>query len=446
VNDSRDAQGIAEEYLRSRGFVERIGSWEGILDNVEGKTLSIRVRLSARFPDILPEIFLANQAELSGRVAHVEKSGKVCIAPATGILVDVDNPVGIVEQSLSRAARIVSDGISGRSRGDLQTEFLAYWGDDAEKLLSICSPEGGARRLVLVHLAPGEGYIPNRLTKLIADSASEARAWIARLGGVAVREEGAFFTPLEFGFDPPGFGEQISVKRARAILREHAIESVNASFNSWLYKTSLPASVIFSLPLNGDEGRALGGLRFGPIASQAAKKSQRGFRVGKVPAAVQLQFAPTEVCKKLVPNRVDAAYLLPRGGASMDMKDKSVAIVGCGAVGSFMAQNFAGVGIGEMRMVDSEDFEAANCHRHVLGAKHIGLNKAKALVLEFEARYPHQRFLFAAKEVQDVLAEKENFLLTADLIVLALGDETLERRLNQSLQMKRTELNPWSET
>jgi hypothetical protein len=125
VSEPQDARQIAEEHLRGRGFIERTGIWEGILYDVEGKSLSIRVCLPAEFPGSLPEVFLASPSELGCRVAHVEKSGKICIAPATGILIDVENPVGVVEQSIAHAARILADGISGRSKSALQTEFVA---------------------------------------------------------------------------------------------------------------------------------------------------------------------------------------------------------------------------------------------------------------------------------------------------------------------------------
>jgi molybdopterin/thiamine biosynthesis adenylyltransferase len=429
---------MAEEHLRGRGFVERTAIWEGILDNVEDKSLSIRVRLPAEFPGGLPEVFVVNPSELGGRIAHVEQSGKVCVAPATGILIDVENPVGVLDQTMARAASILADGISGRSKSALQTEFVAYWADGAEKLLSICSPEGPARKLALVSLDANKGYIPWRQTRLVAESVSEANAWVARLGGVVVGGTEAFFVPLQAGFDPPGFGQITTVMWVRGILRECASESIRASLSSWLSKATLPASVIFSLPLNDENGRVLAGLRFEPVSSQAQKRALPGFRQGKAPAAVQLQFAPTTACKKLILDRVDAAYVLPRGGAGIDMRDRSIAIVGCGAVGSFVAQNFASMGIGEIRLVDPEAFEAGNCHRHVLGVRHIGANKAKALVAELDERYPHQRFFAREERAQDVLAHDQSFLLGADLIVFALGDETLERRLNEIFRLKRT--------
>ena len=128
-------RGEGEATLLARGFKTEGEDWCGLLQ-VEGRSLTIRVRLPKDFPISLPEVYV-DRTELHRQVAHIEKSGKVCYAPSTGILLDMEDPSGIVEDALRRVERIICDGLTDRSLTDLLGEFLAYWGSGAERILSI---------------------------------------------------------------------------------------------------------------------------------------------------------------------------------------------------------------------------------------------------------------------------------------------------------------------
>ncbi|MBZ5678442.1 MAG: ThiF family adenylyltransferase [Acidobacteriia bacterium] len=143
-----------------------------------------------------------------------------------------------------------------------------------------------------------------------------------------------------------------------------------------------------------------------------------------------------------MPDRFDPEFLLPRGGANIELKTKRVAIIGCGAVGSYVVQHLAAAGVGELRLVDPEDLANGNCHRHVLGVNNVGIKKVKGLVEEFSEKYPHQICLEKAQRVQEVLAAEPAFVLEADIIVVALGDETLALELNRTLGARR-QIHAW---
>ena len=77
------ATDAAAVMLREAGFApsgER--KWKGI--TLKGHP--IEVSLPQGFPDELPEVFRAPAAD--GHVAHVDRSGKVCIAPESGTRLD----------------------------------------------------------------------------------------------------------------------------------------------------------------------------------------------------------------------------------------------------------------------------------------------------------------------------------------------------------------------
>lgn len=62
----------------------------------------------------------------------------------------------------------------------------------------------------------------------------------------------------------------------------------------------------------------------------------------------------------------------------LSLKNKTVFIVGCGGLGGYLAEYFARLGIGEIRIADGDEFEASNLNRQLLSLpEHLGKNKAQ---------------------------------------------------------------------
>jgi hypothetical protein len=103
------------------------------------------------------------------------------------------------------------------------------------------------------------------------------------------------------------------------------------------------------------------------------------------------------------------------------------------------------MGVGRIVAVDPEDFASENVHRHVLGVSHLGHKKADALCAELASRFPHLTFQSKPCEVERVLKEEPQLLREADLIVVAVGNETLEVRLNRLLHGVVPRVHTWLE-
>ncbi len=129
----------------------------------------------------------------------------------------------------------------------------------------------------------------------------------------------------------------------------------------------------------------------------------------------------------------------------MDLQSKRVAVIGCGAVGSHVAQALAQSGVGMLRLIDDENLECGNVHRHLLGARFIGDSKARGLVARLTEDYPRLMAVPFTRTVQDLLRDSPEAITNNDAIVCALGDETLERRLNALLGDKLPRVHTWVE-
>jgi hypothetical protein len=80
------------------------------------------------------------------------------------------------------------------------------------------------------------------------------------------------------------------------------------------------------------------------------------------------------------------------GPHSRGLMDQRVVVVGCGAIGGYIAQSLtqigAGQGTGELCLVDDDTLQWGNLGRHYLGANSLGTNKALALAQRLRAEYP----------------------------------------------------------
>lgn len=140
----------------------------------------------------------------------------------------------------------------------------------------------------------------------------------------------------------------------------------------------------------------------------------------------------------LTVRRHTSTYMRERGGASLDLLGKHVAVLGCGAVGSVVADTLASAGVGKLTLVDHDEYSEDNVFRHILDPLWIDTPKVYGLKFEFERKYP-------GIQVTSVATTAQEWLKTADLtgvdgIVIALGMPPVERSLSRALKNTRSPL------
>jgi hypothetical protein len=127
--------------------------------------------------------------------------------------------------------------------------------------------------------------------------------------------------------------------------------------------------------------------------------------------------------------QVGADFLHARNLNVPTLAGKNVQLIGCGSVGSYLAQALARLGAGAhggvLRIVDPQLVEAENVGRHWLGLSSLFLPKAQAVVAELEKQFPSSQFTYLVRDVREVRG-----LYNADLIVDATGIEPLSEVIN----------------
>ncbi len=358
------------------------------------------VRLPVQFPQVLPEIIIS-RTDLPIRIADVEASGKICIAPTSGVLLDADRPFSLIDEALNRAIQVVARGIAGELDDDLQEEWLAYWDTtDTARTYSICTATDVARRIVAVRAS---GQAPLKSNIVVADTRQQVEAWAAAIGAGIDHAKSAFFIPVERSFLPPEFGAVWTSRKVMDLLRASCNQTDVRALNDYLGQSQLPVTIILSLPA-APIGRRLVGIRFEEPDADAAKLAAKGFRPGHVPASRSIGFGGRAPVTRLRLDRVDRDFLVVRGGGARSVGSKTVTVVGVGAIGSEIAVNLAAMGVGTLHLIDHEDLEPGNIHRHVLGFRYLWQNKATALASEMLGnRFPHLSFKGIPRNVEAIL-------------------------------------------
>ncbi|MFT5835634.1 MAG: hypothetical protein ACI9RG_000527 [Sulfurimonas sp.] len=122
---------------------------------------------------------------------------------------------------------------------------------------------------------------------------------------------------------------------------------------------------------------------------------------------------------------IDYNRLMLRGGnkvnAELSSKQKKIAIVGCGSVGSTIAFKLSKSGIRNFVLIDPEKLKAANIGRHQLGMSYVGDNKALALSKHLESQFIGLNAIPSGNKVE--FSDTINLLQNVDLIITAIGSD-----------------------
>ena len=377
-----------------------------------GPQVTLWLVLDNSFPFTLPRFFLRPWDAL-GVIPHVDRHGMVCFADPEGLVIDRHRPVQIIHEAFERVVQVLIDGIMGRNRADFADEFEAYW-RQLPRIIKGDSVLDSADEVTRVVIAT------DAAKEHITVAGSE-RDIVAFYNGNGIGEktilQKALYLPLEAGIPllPPRHdGPFWSVKDARRTLLA-ALSKANRTQLKKLLKR--PAHkreyVIVKLP-RPSGGSTLFGIQY-DVVGRHHPLHKDGIASRLVPIEIQ---------------RLDRGYLVQRGGGAAALGAKRVLLVGCGAVGGHLAFDLARAGILHLTLVDHDTLTPENSFRHVLGRRYWQKGKVAALKDEIESELPYVQVTALFNTIEKVLAEGLIKLSDYDLLVLALGNPTVELEIN----------------
>lgn len=406
--------------------------------NIPAGTLELQradhlvLAIDAAFPNSQPRIF-APAAGSDYSWPHTERAGLLCLRSTKNGALIADRVV----KHLCDAEELLNFPEAKRHQ-EFEREFAAYWSQratnssDCALVWSLVTPGGVAREVAYYFDARSNRHV-------IADDKDALKRWLHNTGlnpgDKQIYPTWLFrlsqpWTPREF----PETGDEITKLLPPKMVHKCLVPGLQSPF---LFEVDTKTGTAFAaVVLRGAERREV----------------MRGFRhMSKVqPARIVNSYAkrPVERCKVA---RVDGAWVHGRGHVSSYavVKNRKVAVIGCGAIGAAVACLLAQAGVGEQILVDADSLATANVSRHPLGMFHVGRNKASALQEHLRREFPHLTFEHAYQRRFEWLTPKElGQLASADLIVSAgidLDGEAALDHWRRDLERPPAYLSTWAE-
>ncbi len=381
---------------------------------IEDKNVTLCVGADDNFPLCLPKVFLC-PPDVLGFIPHLEEDGYVCYLDSEGLLLNSEDPVGILCDAIAKAVDVLEAGICGRNRLEFMNEFGAYWRRiSSKKMCAFLSTDSVLRRIFIYR---------NKDVELVADKISTVKAYFNTKGQALdlLTRRTALYVPLKEGtfVVPPRPNHLWSVREVKTIVRKNLSVENQRQLERLGRKWKSEEIVILGLP-RPSGGIALVGLLFSGIDGGHPLLS----------GSVQNLLVPIDI------QRYDLDYLLHRSGGQSLLSDFRVLVAGCGAVGGYIALAFAQTGIMDLTLVDPDTLQPENTFRHVLGKKALSQPKVTALKEEIESKYPYLSITTYQKYIQEAIKEGLLDLSSFDLAIFATGDPTVELYTNRLLHQR----------
>lgn len=404
---------IFKELRRVRNSQQNDGS---ILEGkvcIEGHEVTVRLVLESSFPLKLPKFYLCPWNAL-GFIPHVNQQGFVCFNDPEGLALDRRRPVQIIQEAFERMVRVLTDGVTGRNQADFVDEFEFYWAQlkDIQSASYLFDPVDETRRIFII-----ESHQDN--TFYIADNERDLSTFNRSNIEKSHTAEKGLYLPLKPGaivIPPHPDGPFWTASEIRQILLPNLSNSNRQKLEKLLKRKRIAKVVVVRLP-RPSGGSALFGFRYD--------------RVKDKHPLLEAETAGNVIPLKL--ERLNRIYLIQRGGGEIQLASKRVLLVGCGAVGGYLAFELARAGILDLTLVDEDILMPENSFRHVLGRRHWRKHKVQALKEEIEAQLPYVCVRVIVSCIENALMSHVIDLTRYDLLILATGNPTVELDINERI-------------
>lgn len=392
------------------------------------------------FPDDPPKARVPDAADLLLTNPHVEENGYLCVIPSSSSI-SSDDPIGQFFYVVDSVKHI----LEGTENTDFQDEFSSYWNRSLKEVRTECvvidSPEKFSN---LFHVVFRDKFVCASAT------AESLNLWLANFpgknGSVKTKKTGILLlldSPLLPNEYPNTLYDLVKLTASKDPQGAYKLltKQIVSGYESGLVL----------LVQNTDNGHALGAVCFSGLDLLNKDSICRGFRKGRIPHKLLISRSNVELKKSAVERcavkRVDHVWIHTRGGDGGDYQQRSILLIGCGALGGYVAHFLSRAGVGNLTLLDNDRLEWANLGRHVLGAEYISQWKAEALSKMLARQMPHLNVKGVPKDWRDALRKDNDLFSNFDLIVTTVADWRCEGPLNYLSRIERlpTILYGWLE-
>lgn len=422
-------------FLGSERFCEIWKIETGLYDDESSvwlvEELTMFVALSSQFPLEPAKIFYSkNDFEKIGHVPHTSFLGNdVCVFDEF-VLVDENNPTGIILEQFKKAKETLIQGIKGKNDSDFHEEFLAYWntsGKAKDKLLKetiYCLVDKKPKNYDSLSLLTYSKKTSNKEEVLSGilfnkeeDLINPYREYFESYGKSPSEYEVFYIDDIN-GFEHPPFS--LNCSETLTLVEPNKQKYFKDYFNK-----NRERVVVFSKELQGTTYYL--GWYYPKVDSNI-----NGFRKnGLTPFKLTFQKTLPGHAKYVI--RFDSEILtenrLIKRTASevQEVLDYKFLVAGLGSVGSNLTGLLNNLNNPEFTLVDNDKLSSENIKRHLLGFHYLNQNKAAAVKNNLKQKLPSQKIHIAETSIFDYYNANRDWFNQQDFIFLCLGKLNLEK-------------------
>lgn len=408
---------------------------------VNNKPAVIAVGFPNDFPHELPKFYDHNN--IFGDIPHKMINGFLCFTRNDSLLIDSRRPESILLYCVDRVIKLVEIGMKGENKKDFVEEFEVYWGGVFTVHACIDTTNKKVRELNLWCK-----NINDDILNVATEKTEILNKTIFNLFKLDVKKERKYrclYIPLKEGtFLFPPLHNKWSFSKLKENVLSNLSEQNKAQFSHFVKKPVKDISpiyeyVIIGLPKSNGEYSLFGCILNGnTLKLKSFKRKNKGAQQIHpfVLNTKAINFYQTKI------KRWHPEYLLNRTGGKRQLKDKHVLIAGLGSVGSEVALRFAKAGVKKISLIDFDDMQFENIHRHALGMNSVydaqdesihEISKVSAMKAEINSKYPFTDVQIYLSDVVSFIDEGKISKEQIELIVIAIGSPNEEMRINQKL-------------
>lgn len=370
------------------------------------------VGVDATFPFSDPVVVaLQGVAKDAPHWPHIEPRGTLCLKRYR-----YSSPAATRILSTLQDALTVLDMPEDERDAEHRREFLAYWSQRGKPADTpyLCMLDGSSHSRDIVYHRDSE-------RTLFAEDAKQLKTWLSHMGKPPPKATATTrliwldqpLLPADF----PKVGRDVIAMAGESVLDPHVRPG-----------SVLP--VVLGCDIDGVAVYACV-----EIEGISAKEAAKGFRPSRPrpPSLVASTFQCKPATRRTV-QRADYAWVHGRArNAEIEvLRHNKVAVVGCGALGGYLARALAQSGVGSLLLIDSDELAASNVGRHLLGMESVGASKPVALARRLGADFPHAvSFEPWPDRIEFAKAAQIEELAACDLIIAAginlAGELALDR-------------------
>lgn len=409
-----------QKLLQEKEYLEKVIEVESFHYEIffklrNGYQLPLTITFSPLFPTKLPIVHINQKYHHTPDIPHVMSSGLVCFLDKEGVIWS-DVPERTLDFVFDRVEQVL---ISDSPQIEYHREFSYYFGtlENIEPIFSVYTPDDEPKEISVLAMG-GKPFA------FLTDH-MESRSLLSKLLNSNINSrnlEKAFYIPLDHTYEGkvPQLDRFWSNEEIINIIKDHVTNDTLLKINKFSTNKKRYFYLLRIPLLTGDQ--TIIGLWYEKINHSLSKRV-----IPLIDDSIADDFNVTP----LFVFRNDDTTLVERGGGVQ--KPLNALLVGCGSVGSDLLFMLARSGIKHFTLIDNDKLKIENSYRHFLGMNKSIESKTKVKLLkeEFEKRYPNVQIQTIENEVVDAIENGKIDLNDFDLILVAIGDPNIERRLNK---------------